>query len=332
MGWETKFWCFTYFEVENREQLAKKFPSGVAYAIWQYERGEETGRLHLQGYMEMHRSVALACMKKILPGAHWGQRKGTSVQARNYCTPTKGKGDEVDPTYIAGPWEHGVFTPPEGATNLMLEIVERVKNGCPLTTIAAEHPLQYLRCYKGLDALQQALCPKRKFKTEVIVRWGSPGSGKTRWVMDNYESDDIYNKPEGDWFCGYAGQPVVLLDDFYGDIKYSLLLKVLDRYPLLAAVKGSHVQFCPRVIVITSNSHPWFWYKSVNDKTALMRRLTSITKVGDPNYVGRFGFMDAVGPLHGEELESAMKAENWDADKYNGRPTSTCLFIQPGDE
>lgn len=63
-----------------------------------------------------------------------------------------------------------------------------------------------------------------------------------------------------------------------------------------------------------------------------MRRLTSITKVGDPNYVGRFGFIDDVGPLHGEELESAMKAKNWDANKYNGRPTSTCLFIQPGDE
>lgn len=326
MGVETKFWCFTLNNPTTTDALADAFPSGVKYAIWQLERGELCGTLHLQGYMEMHRSVRLACMKQILPTAHWEHRKGTAVQARDYCTPTKGKGDDADGTYVDGPWEHGTFVPPSGADGIMLDIVERIKAGCSLDIIAAEHPIQYLRHHKGFYALQQALVPRRTFKSEVIVRWGAPGSGKSRWCFDNYPLDDIYSKPEGDWFDGYAGQPVVLIDDFYGDMKYSLFLKVLDRYPLLAAVKGAHAQFSPRTIVITSNVHPWFWYKTVQDKTALMRRLTSITKVGDPLYVGRYGFVDAVGPDHGEALEAAMTSEQWNADSYNGRAYVAPLF------
>ncbi len=67
-------------------------------------------------------------MRMMLPKAHFEYRKGTADQARNYCTPNK-NGDEVDPTYRDGPWEHGTYVQPTGVNDILLDIVERVKAG-----------------------------------------------------------------------------------------------------------------------------------------------------------------------------------------------------------
>ncbi len=59
-----------------------------------------------------------------------------------------------------------------------------------------------------------------------------------------------------------------------------------------------------------------------------MRRLTKIEKVGDPNFVGRFGVIED-NKLNGLALEEAMKCDQWNADEYNDREQSTInhLFV-----
>jgi len=42
------------------------------------------------------------------------------------------------------------------------------------------------------------------------------------------------------WFDCYENQEVLLLDDFYGNIRYSYMLNLLDRYTIRLPVKGSY--------------------------------------------------------------------------------------------
>ena len=60
------------------------------------------------------------------------------------------------------------------------------------------------------------------------------------------------------WFDGYHGQELAILDDFRRGMlsDWSFLLRLLDGYPLLVQVKGAHVKWCPKIIVITSPGTP----------------------------------------------------------------------------
>ena len=47
---------------------------------------------------------------------------------------------------------------------------------------------------------------------------------------------------------------MVVLDDYYSDIRYQQLLRVLDRYPLRLPVKGGFVPAEYTTVLITSNA------------------------------------------------------------------------------
>lgn len=101
----------------------------------------------------------------------------------------------------------------------------------------------------------------RDFKTNVIVIQGPTGTGKSKFVQDEYPG--AYWKGRDQWWCGYMQQETVVLDEFYGWIPYDTLLRLCDRYPLDVEVKGGKVNFASKTIIITTNKHPEKWYKDV---------------------------------------------------------------------
>ncbi len=118
----------------------------------------------------------------------------------------------------------------------------------------------------------------------VFIYWGKTGTGKTRSVYDQAKElgESVFSLVQNDsgtpWFDGYAGEEVLLIDDFYGWCKVSFLLKLLDRYPLNVQVKGSMIPFISKKIIFTSNIHPEYWFNWKNDeiKNAFFRRITEI--------------------------------------------------------
>jgi len=62
------------------------------------------------------------------------------------------------------------------------------------------------------------------------------------------------------WWDGYGGQRDVIIDDFYGGLRFSFMLQLLDRYPLRLQTKGGSVVLLATRFVITSNKHPSDWY------------------------------------------------------------------------
>lgn len=88
---------------------------------------------------------------------------------------------------------------------------------------------------------------------------------------------NAYWKPYGEWWDGYDGHEDVIIDDFYGWLKWSFLLNLLDRYPLMLPNKGGYCECKIKRIIITSNKSPEEWYPSKEDKTPLLRRIDETT-------------------------------------------------------
>ena len=72
-----------------------------------------------------------------------------------------------------------------------------------------------------MKEVRDARIPVREFKTDVVVLFGPTGCGKTRAVMDRYGARNVYIKDASQWWDGYDVQPVVLLDEFYGQLPYA---------------------------------------------------------------------------------------------------------------
>lgn len=267
----SKTWDITVNNYTDADvALLQSWEAEVSKMVVAKEVGEK-GTPHLQGRITFKRTYRFSALTKLAPKWHW--EKTMAKQDFLYC---KKQGSEVI---------IDINNSKQGERSDLAVAVELVKKR-GASAVAEELPETFVKYHRGLTALQGALEKPRDTAPEVHVRWGEPGSGKTRFVYDNHPHEEIWVKPAGDWFDGYVGQEVALFDDFYGSVKYCEFLKLLDRYPMRVPVKGGFVQWRPRVIYITSNAPPEEWYKSIADKRALLRRITSITKLGDAEYSG----------------------------------------------
>lgn len=252
-------------------ELLQMWTDDVTRMVVSKETGE-CGTPHLQGRITFKRSYRLAGLKKLAPRFHWELTK--CWQDSLYV---QKDGSEV---------VINVNNKQQGQRSDLEAAITAAREG-GMKRAAAEHPVAVAKFHRGIEAvLRYAYDEPRDFAPEVHVRWGEPGSGKTRFVYDTHPVVEIWDKPDGDWYDGYGGHEVVIFDDFYGGVKYSHMLKLLDRYPMRVPIKNGFVQWRPRKIYFTSNVPPEEWYPNVADKRALMRRITTVTKVGDASYRG----------------------------------------------
>jgi len=156
------------------------------------------------------------------------------VQARDYC---KKETDEKS-TRLEGPWEYGQ-EPQQGKRSDLAEVKRMLDEGASVESIADSHFsdwCRYRQSFKEYALLRQS---KRNWQTTVTVYWGPSGTGKTRRAA--YEAGpNAYwlNNTGGNvlWWDGYTGQETVVIDEFYGWIKYSDMLRIVDRYPYAVQV------------------------------------------------------------------------------------------------
>ena len=218
-------------DTDYDEWMRRCFEGGhCKYICGQLERGEDTGRLHLQFMVQFDRSKRLNGVRAaISEQAHWEPVHGSTVQCKAYVT--------KEATRVAGPWEYGALAA-AGKRRGLDEAVDSVKAGVPLHEVAAEYSLAWVSHGKGLTSLRQMLkldADRRSFGPagpEVWVLWGPSGTGKSRWVAATWP-DAFWKSPESKWWDGYSGQETVVLDDFK-DYAMPLveLQRLLDWYPL----------------------------------------------------------------------------------------------------
>lgn len=236
-------WCFTLNNYTDADETLVQVWD-TKYLVYGREVGE-SGTPHLQGFVTFPKLYRLSGVKKLHTGAHWEVAKGTSLEAATYCK-------KEDPN----PFERG--TPPTPGKRTDLDaIAEAAKAGASLKELAEIAPATYIRNYRGIQHYK-ALHSNAYAHYDVRGVWfsGPPGTGKSHAARAMYPN--AYMKSQNKWFDGYAGESVIILDDFdFGGKCLGHHLKIwLDKYPCSAETKGGTIHLQHSVFIITSNYTP----------------------------------------------------------------------------
>lgn len=201
----------------------------VAYCI------SADGLEHLHLVLEDTKAMRFSTIKKAFPSMHIEPTKGNKEQAEDYIH-KRGKFEEKGERviYIA---QHGEIKGSQGARRDLSIIDDLIEQGKTPNEIMSLN-IMYRKYEKMIkDAYFDKRCKETPFLRDVRVVWhvGESGSGKTYSVMNLIEEkgeDNVYfiSDYEGGGLDKYAGESILFLDEFRGQIRYSTLLGMLQGY------------------------------------------------------------------------------------------------------
>lgn len=225
------------------------------------ERGLETGTHHIHIYTVFSSGVRFSTMKNVFSlGGDIEPARGSSSENRDYVTKSgKWVHDAKSDTCIEGTFEEYGEMPVEhqGVSNEYTMVIDRIQDGASNAEILREFP-QYIRGLRDVEYVRQTLRAdeyRDKWRDlETVYIWGTSGAGKTRYVMDgcgyaNVYAVNDYKHP----FDGYAGETVMLFDEFASGIRIQNMNNYLDGYPLALPARYSNKQACYERVFIVSN-------------------------------------------------------------------------------
>ena len=201
----------------------------VAYCI------SADGLHHLHMVLEDSSKARFSALKKAYPKAHLAPTKGTKEQAEDYINKNgkyQEKGEQV--LYIA---RFGEIKGNQGSRRDFDQIEDLIEQGMTPRQIMAQS--FGFRRYEKM--IKQAYYEKRRSETpyhrEVKVVWrvGESGSGKSyvsSQIVDEKGEDSMYmySDFETGGLDDYNGEPILFMDEFRGQIQFSVLLKMLQGY------------------------------------------------------------------------------------------------------
>lgn len=304
-----RLWTFTLFDptIDDREFLNSCADRGdLTYWCGQCERCPTTRRRHLQGFLCLSQPRTLVGVKRLmfvsehLRTVRLAVCKGTAEQNRVYCSKLESRDDDGGFDFT----EHGVFAEVpcrngQGERTDLFRIGQAIVGGASLATIARDAPDSFIRYFRGFEQLQRVIHSQpRPYAPDAAhepcdVHWyyGSTGSGKSREAFAQALSDpdlSYYSKPSGNrWWCGYNGQPIVILDDFRADwFTFSYLIRLIDAYPIQVEIKGGMVEMSAKIFYITCPMRPEHLFQRLNSSddgrmAQLTRRITETRLFGE---------------------------------------------------
>lgn len=270
--WEESFkkWC------ENDD---------IKYMIGQQEIAPTTNKLHYQMYVKFKTTKRMSGIKKIFGSdVHCELRKGTETQAIHYCTKKETRKEGTEHLFYGTQSEQGRRTDLE-------EIAHALSNyETSVDRIIEEDPEKYHQYGRTLTKIED-LAMRKRFRTEMtkgIWYCGPTGTGKSHKAFENYSPSTHYlwNLNDKGWQDGYTQQETVIINEFRGEIKFSELLVLLDKWPHNLPRRGREpIPFTSKKIIITSCKTPEEIYThslTDNDKlNQLTERIQVIQLTGE---------------------------------------------------
>lgn len=267
------FWCFTlnnYSQEEFDALMELDSDEDVRYAVY----GREVGinqTPHIQGYIEFKTRKTINQVKeKIGRRCHIELRRGTGQQASDYCK-KDGNFDEF------GEMSTGKRGP--GKKKFTIDELEEIEKKEGIAALAKlDITESQFKGYVFRRSFFQR--PSKEFR-KVDFRWyyGKTGTGKTRRAMYEFADQDVFFKMAGQWFDGYQGEEIVLIDDLReGGIDMDVLLRLTGGYAGRYPIKGGSVIIHPKIVVVTAPCRPeqMFRTSDTDNIDQVLRRITSI--------------------------------------------------------
>lgn len=244
--------------------------------VFGLERGEQTGTPHFQGVFLFKQPVRMAYIRRTLES-----------YAISHChlEPARSRDALLEYVKKDGRWVcYGESPTTQGQRSDLEDACRHLLQTRDLHEFKLSFPVPFVKFHKGFEKLLLSP-PNMSPREPPYVEWiyGPTGTGKTYSVWEREAGKSIWVCSTSlQWFDGYNGQPVVLIDDFRGSYcTFHQLLRYLDRYPLDVPVKGGFVNWSPRRIYITSSKSPREVYNVDEDIQQLLRRITKICYTGE---------------------------------------------------
>lgn len=257
--------------------------------VFQLESAPTTGYQHYQGYFELVNKQRFTWIQNsIRKFEYLAPAKGTPKQNLCYCTKAESRLD--------GPWQVGEFRTDETA-NKTEAFVKAVGSGSTDLQLMDEFPSLFLRHNQQLQLVRaiKNVKPRTRIEmygddeVEIYVFFGEPGTGKSYAARQLYP--DIYDVPiqrKGNfWLTDAAHEtPVILIEDFDGNMPLKNLNRLLDPYAMQMEKKGGYVRWIPKIVILTTNTPPHLWYPKDGRQNVLRQIYRRITKCFDFNTEG----------------------------------------------
>lgn len=258
-------WCFTINNY-TEDDIAKVQSFDCRYMVFGKEVGKE-GTPHLQGYLYMNNDKTLSAMKKKFhPTAHLEPQKGTPEQASAYCKKDGVVFERGDP-------------PKQGCRSDLCGVRDDILSGKKVDDIALEDPEMYHKYGRTLHKIED-LAMRKKFRTEMtegVWIYGTTGTGKSEMAFEGFtpESHYHYKYDNSDWQDGYTQQPIVIIDEFRGQIPMHALLTMVDKHPnhVMKRRGREPLPFISKKVIVTSSMHPRDVFKNLNENDKLEQLL-----------------------------------------------------------
>lgn len=257
------------------------------YAIWNKEKGD-TGNVHIHLYLEFQSQKTMKRLKKVFGNAHFEPRLGNPTEARNYVIKPEGMefgGEEKSHTLIEPYVEYGDFEPfkdiiarpgdskqKKSDNEKILEYVEQYNS---ISDIIDFDPSLVTRHRKVLEEKFY----KKKFsefvKSSCIVDksdngedlitvdrkiyylYGSSRAGKTYGIQKKFGTSNVSllnHITQKMIYDDYNLTPVLVLDEFYGQMGIEECLNLLDSNISNLPCRFANKPNLSKYIVLTSNS------------------------------------------------------------------------------
>lgn len=267
--------CFTLNNYTD-EEYENVCNMDCTYIVVGKEVGEN-GTPHLQGYVEFAGSKRFTTLRRINPRIHWEARRGKAAQAADYC--------KKDNNFI----ERGTISK-QGVRSDLTEMKDKIINGnTTVENIAVEYPMLYHQYGRTLSKIED-IALRKKFRTEMTTcEWiyGPTGVGKSHRAYEGFTPETHYIYPnDNGWWDGYTGQQIVIINEFRGQILYSELLDLIDKWPKTVKRRNREpVPFLAKHIIITSSLAPHEAYRNLSqndDLAQLLRRIVLTHMVENP--------------------------------------------------
>lgn len=220
----------------------------------------ENGTPHLQGRVTFKRTYRLKALKKLSGDQfHW--------------EPTKCEQDCLYQKKMDGDVIFDVDNRKQGSRSDLLEVRQRIVEGTKVDDIVIENPVMFHQYGRTLQKIEDVAMRKR-YRTEMtegVWIFGYTGGGKSHEAFEGYspETHYVYNK-DGGWWDGYAQQPIVVINEFRGDIPYSFLLELVDKWPVSVRRRCREpIPFLSKKVIVTSSMPPHEVYHNLNERDSL---------------------------------------------------------------
>lgn len=259
----------------------------IVYGLIGIERGGTTNNLHMQGFIQGTQKTgdvwwSKKCADFVLIRGHVETRKGTVEQAISYIKEPEQHGKPPSKWIEVGKPE-----PRTGGIPFRV-LVDQIKTKkLSFNELKESLTADYLLHERKFNTLQKLVEVPRVLEKKVYWLYGKTGTGKTEtaYKMGTRELEHPYFWIYGETLQAYNGERTLVLDDFRGELPYSFLLRLLDKYPMRISIKfGEARLLMADTIFITSDRHyTQLWPNEVDTlRTQLSRRITKCICTDEP--------------------------------------------------